>query len=155
GHTYGNNNVWQMWAPGRDPVIFADIPWAEALDHPGAFQMGLLRRLFEAYDYQQLQPTATLVVDGPNYGGAKTRAAKAEDGSFAFVYSPQGAPFTVDRQQLDATRLKQCWFDPRYGSNHPIHTGDSGAYQTYTPPTSGRGNDWLLILDGTGEPVSR
>ena len=155
GHTYGNNNVWQMWTPERDPVIFADIPWKEALDHPGAFQMGLLRRLFEAYDYQQLQPTATLVVDGPGYGGAKIRAAKAEDSSFALVYSPQGAPFTVDRQQLTAARLKQCWFDPRYGSVHQIHTGDSGAYQTYTPPTSGRGNDWLLVLDGTGEPASR
>ena len=35
GHTYGNNNVWQMWAPGRKPVIWAHVPWYEALDHPG------------------------------------------------------------------------------------------------------------------------
>ena len=40
GHTYGNNNVWQMWGPGREPRIGADTPWNEALDHPGAFQMG-------------------------------------------------------------------------------------------------------------------
>jgi hypothetical protein len=40
GHTYGNNNVWQMWAPGRPPQLGADTPWYEALDHPGAFQMG-------------------------------------------------------------------------------------------------------------------
>jgi hypothetical protein len=24
GHTYGCNEVWQMWAPGREPLIGAD-----------------------------------------------------------------------------------------------------------------------------------
>ena len=28
GHTYGNNNVWQMWAPGRNAVIDASVPSA-------------------------------------------------------------------------------------------------------------------------------
>jgi hypothetical protein len=150
GHTYGNNNVWQMWTPDRAPVIFADIPWQEAIDHPGAFQMGLLRRIFEQYDYQQLQPAPALLVDGPRFGGAKIRAALAQDGSFAFIYSPQGAPFTVARSQLKAAKVAEIWFDPRYGSTHQIHVGDGGTFQTYTPPTSGRGNDWLLILDGRG-----
>ena len=40
GHTYGNNNIWQMWQPGRAPIINAAIPWSRALDHPGATQMG-------------------------------------------------------------------------------------------------------------------
>ena len=65
----------------------------------------------------------------------------AEDGSFALLYSPRGEAFTVDRQQLSAPRLKQIWFDPRYGNEHYIHTTDNGAIQTYMPPTSGRGND--------------
>lgn len=147
GHTYGNNNVWQMWTPEHKPVLFADIPWQEAIDHPGAFQMGLLRRIFERYDYQQLRPSAGLVVDGPRHGGAKIRAALAQDNSFAFVYSPQGAPFSVDRAQLKGSEIKESWFDPRYGSAHLIHAGANGGIQTYTPPTSGRGNDWLLILD--------
>lgn len=147
GHTYGNNNVWQMWAPGRNPVISADIPWNEALDHPGAFQMGLMRRIFETYDYQQLQPSRSLVIDGPNFGGAKIRAALAEDGLFAFIYSPEGARFSIDRTQLRGQQLKESWFNPRYGSTHDLHTGNGGSFQTYTPPTSGRGCDWLLILD--------
>lgn len=148
GHTYGNNNIWQMWDVGRKPVLFADIPWHEALDHPGAFQMGLLRRLFTSRAFQKLRPAPEFVLDGPRQGAAKIRAARAEDGSFAFVYSPCGEAFTVDRRQLTATRLKEIWFDPRYGSEHHIHTTDNGAMQTYTPPTCGRGNDWLLILEG-------
>jgi len=38
-----------------------------------------------------------MIVDGPTGAGAKVRAARARDGSFAFVYSPRGARFTVDR----------------------------------------------------------
>ena len=43
GHTYGNNNVWQMWTPDRKPALWANIPWHESLDTPGAFQMGFVR----------------------------------------------------------------------------------------------------------------
>jgi len=75
GHTYGNNNIWQMWQPGRNPAIGANIPWYEALDHPGAFQMGHLRRLFESRAWEKLVPMRSLVVDGPRTGGGKIRAA--------------------------------------------------------------------------------
>jgi Putative collagen-binding domain of a collagenase len=115
--------------------------------------MGLLRRLFTGCAFQTLRPAPALILDGPRQGGAKIRAACAEDGSFVFIYSPRGEAFTVDRRQIKATRLKEIWFDPRYGSEHHIHTTDNGAIQTYTPPTSGRGNDWLLILEGEAQPI--
>jgi len=54
GHTYGDNNVWQMWQPGRQPVLYATTAWTEALDHPGAAQMGILRRFMEAHAFQTL-----------------------------------------------------------------------------------------------------
>jgi hypothetical protein len=55
GHTYGNNNVWQMWAPGRPPQLGADTPWYEALDHPGAFRMGHLRIASPSIDPARLR----------------------------------------------------------------------------------------------------
>ena len=33
GHTYGNHNIWQMLAPGRDPISSARTPWPVALLH--------------------------------------------------------------------------------------------------------------------------
>ncbi|MBN1640451.1 MAG: glycoside hydrolase family 140 protein [Anaerolineae bacterium] len=147
GHTYGNNSVWQMWAPGRKPVLWADIPWWEALDHPGAAQMGLLRRLFESYAWHKLVPAPSAIVAGPQAPGARVRAACATDGSFLFAYSPRGEPFALDRRVLEARRVRETWFDPRYGSSHWVHTGTSVGVQTYAPPTSGRGNDWVLILE--------
>ena len=82
---------------------------------------------------------------------AKVRAALGEDGSFAFVYSPRGEAFTV---RMDAIKsragVKSWWFDPRYGSASPIHTGENISLQTFTPPGQGRGQDWLLVLDDAG-----
>ncbi len=147
GHTYGHNSIWQMYAPGREPVLWANIPWYEALSDPGSFQMGYLRRLFESRPFPKLAPKQEMILAGARSGGAKIRAALANDGSFAFIYSPRGEPFTVDCSMIRAQRQRAIWFDPRYGVAYPIHTGDTAGIQTFTPPTSGRGCDWLLILE--------
>ena len=147
GHTYGNNNVWQMWEPGRDPVISADLPWYQALDHPGAFQMGYLARLFQSRPFPELRPAPECVLDAPQAGPAKVRAAMAEDKSWAMIYSTQGAPFALNKSVFSASRLAEFWFDPRTGAIRHIHSGANHAYQTFDPPTSGYGQDWLLLLE--------
>ena len=147
GHTYGNNNIWQMWTPDRKPMIWANIPWYESLDHPGAFQMGHMRRLFESRPFQELMPDQSMILDGPSSGGAKIRAARSINGTFAFIYSPRGEQFTLDKRVFKALGVEEYWFDPRYGCNYSIHTATNAAFQTYAPPTSGRGNDWILIMD--------
>ncbi len=147
GHTYGDNNIWQMWVPAREPILSASIPWYEALDHPGAFQMGLLRKLFESRPFQKLVPNQSIIKDGPLTGGGKIRAAVASDGSFAFIYSPRGEKFSIDKSLIGGEKINEIWYDPRYGIAYKIHTTDTKGIQTYTPPTSGRGNDWILIIE--------
>ncbi|MDX2071591.1 MAG: glycoside hydrolase family 140 protein [Haliscomenobacter sp.] len=147
GHTYGNNNIWQMYAEKHKPVIAASIPWFEAIDHPGAFQMGILKKLFTSRQFQKLAPSKTIVLDGPDTGGGKIKAALANDGSFTIVYSPRGEKFTIDKSLLKADRMREVWFDPRYGEEYIIHTSGTKGIQTYTPPTNGRGNDWILIIE--------
>lgn len=149
GHTYGHNSVWHMWEPGRPPKLHANARWQEALNHPGAFQMGHLRRLFESRPFGRLRPDDRLVVAGPREGGARIRAARADDGSFAFVYSPRGERFSLDKSLISDRRVKEIWYDPRYGVAYHFHTTDNHGFQTYTPPTSGRGADWLLILESS------
>jgi hypothetical protein len=151
GHTYGNNNVWQFWQPGREAVLWADQRWSDSLDTPGAFQMGFLRRLFESHPFNKLTPAPAMLRDAPATGGAKVRALCATDGSFAFIYSPRGESFAVDKGFLKAARLREIWFDPRYGVSQLVHTTDTHGYQTYAPPTSGRGQDWVLIIDDAAQ----
>jgi hypothetical protein len=147
GHTYGNNNVWQLWEPGRKPLLWPNANWAQSLDDPGAFQMGILRRLFESRPFQRLAPDPKLLMNAPAQGGAKVRAARASDGSFAFIYSPRGEAFAVDKSRRKGPRIKEIWFDPRYGVSYHFHSTENTGFQTYVPPTSGRGQDWVLVLE--------
>ncbi len=147
GHTYGHNSIWQMWSSGNNPVLDARIPWDQAIDHPGSWQMGYLAELFLARPFHKLQPDQSLLLSGPSSGGAKIRCSLAEDGRFAICYSPRGESFTLDQSKINGTKLKGIWYDPRYGIAHEIHNGNTHGIQTYTPPTSGKGNDWVLIIE--------
>ncbi len=146
GHTYGNNNIWQMWAPGREPIIGANIPWYEAIHHPGARQMGHLKQLMLSLPFNNLVPNREIVVDGPSEGGGKIRAMTSKDGSVLVAYSPRGEAFSIDKRMLMAGQMTESWFDPRYGVTYDIHTSDTKGIQTFTPPTSGRGQDWVLVI---------
>jgi len=48
---------------------------------------------------------------------------------------------------IGAPELTYWWFDPRYGRAYRVHTGTGTAVQAFTPPTAGRGCDWVLVLD--------
>ncbi len=147
GHTYGNNSVWQMFAPGRSGVLSPGVPWSEAIDHPGALQMGHVRKLFESRPFELLIPDQSIIAQQPGEPGAFIRAARARDRSFAFIYSPRGATIAVHLDQFKARDVRLSWYDPRYGIAHNVMTGEASASNAFTPPTSGRGQDWVLVID--------
>jgi hypothetical protein len=168
GHTYGNNNVWQFYSSGAkrnthsgdgvvrpdgalygEPggLIGANIPWREAMDHAGAFQMGFLRRLIESLPFSKLLPDNRLILNGTTTGLARIRAARSSDGSFAIVYTPRGESFTLDKSVVKGNRQREFWYDPRYGVSYVFKEQDSAGIQTFNPPTSGRGSDWVLVLE--------
>jgi hypothetical protein len=149
GHTYGNNNIWQMWREGDKNVIGANIPWFEAVNHPGSFDMMHLRKLFESLAWQKLISAQELILDGQTVGAAKTRVALASDRSFLMAYSAKGEPFTLNLDSLSDNHISETWFDPRYGTFFPIHNANTLSVKSYTPPTSGEGNDWVLVVSVT------
>lgn len=147
GHTYGNNNIWQMWRDGEKNIIGANVPWYEAINHPGSFEMTHLRKLFESHDWQKMQPAQHLIVDGPLTGPGKVRAAISSDGSFLIAYSAKGEPFTLNLDSLSSNHISESWFDPRYGTSFNFHNTNTLSMKTFSPPNSGEGNDWVLIID--------
>ena len=151
GHTYGNNNIWQMWEPGRTPLLFADIHWKQALHHPGARQVTYLRGLMEQNDFTSLRPAQELLLDGPDRGGEKVLALASEERDIVLVYTPYGEKFTLDNSTRRGI-YKDLWFDPRYNITHIININANRAMQTYTPPTQGRGRDWILIVKRIEKP---
>lgn len=147
GHTYGNHNIWQFWEPGRRPISSARTAWQTALNHPGAFQMGHMRRLFEARPFHTLRPDPEFVIAPESDGPDHVEAARAEDGSFAFVYTPYGRAVTVDLDRLTGENIKVFWFDPRLGIALDMGRVKKEGHRAFSPFSSGRGEDWVLILD--------
>jgi hypothetical protein len=146
GHTYGHNSVWQMWEPGRLSFVPAEQPWHEALDRPGAVQMGYVRRLFESRPFTKLVPDPGIIENTPDKGAAYTNAARAEDSSFLFAYTPTGKPIALNLNLLKGIAFNASWYNPRTGEAEAIGTF-SGQGQVFYPPSQGRGNDWVLVLD--------
>jgi len=147
GHTYGDHDIWQFWQPGRTPISAARTPWRKALDHPGSSQVGVMRRLFESRPFTTLVPDMTVVEGDVGTGGDRKMAARASDGAFAFVYLPTGGSVTV---KLSATsgRLAQAWWvDPRTGAAKRLEMLKTSGAHRFEAPSSGRGNDWVLVLD--------
>jgi hypothetical protein len=74
-------------------------------------------------------------------------ATRGADGSYAFIYSAAGRPFTLRTDRLSGTDLVAWWYDPRTGTATPAGRFPRTATPAFTPPTSGLGNDWVLVLD--------
>ena len=148
GHTYGNHNIWQMWEPGREPISSARTPWREALSHPGAAQMGFMRRLFESRPFMTLVPDSSIVGGDLGAGAERVQAARDERGRYAFVYTPSGRPLDVRLDGLGGEDVQAWWFDPRTGAATEIGVFDKADVPAFDPPgDEARGNDWLLVLD--------
>lgn len=148
GHTYGNNNVWQMWDRGHDPVLDARFPWHEALDHAGAAQMGYVRRLFLSRPFLKMEPDQSVLAGSAGTGAAHQRAARGQNGRFLIVYTPYGRPVSVWLRMLQDEAAVAHWFNPRTGEAQEIGTYDVAGRQTFTPPEEpGRGRDWVLVVD--------
>jgi hypothetical protein len=151
GHTYGNHNIWQMWQEGRQPISSARTPWDEAILQPGATHMGYLRRLFESRPWQRLVPDQSLV-SVPDSSREQVRAARDAQGSFLFVYVPNGETVEVNLDKMTGKQLTGWWFNPRAGVAARIGKVRPSGKKTFDAPGEAfRGNDWVLVIDDTAK----
>ncbi len=147
GHTYGDHAIWQFHNPERFKTVNrVRDSWRKALNHPGAVQMGYMKQLWETWPWTKLRPDQTILAGNIGTGGELLRAARAQDGSFAFIYAPTGRSFHVRLNKLIGSKVHAQWFDPRSGVSSVAGEFDLVEDQEFQPKTSGRGQDWLLIV---------
>jgi len=145
GHTYGCNDIWQMWKRGDPPLIGANLPWDEAIHLPGAGQMQHARTLIESGPYFDRMPDPSLVVPPNATGPDYVAACRAPDARYALVYFPSGKPATLRTFILKGPRLAAWWYDPRSGERRPLPPLEIAPWKTteFIPPDE---QDWVLIL---------
>lgn len=150
GFTYGNHAVWQFYAPGRQPINGALMYWYEAIHRPGAQEMRYARELMESRPVLSRVPDQTLVAD--ELEGADHIAATRGDG-YAFVYTAQGRPFTLNLAKISGQKVRCWWFNPRSGDSTPAGQFENTGTHAFTPPSQGFGSDWVLIVDDASKTV--
>jgi len=135
-HTYGHNDSWRV------------LPtWRQALDAPGARQLGILKKVLTSLpEWWRLIPDPSLLTDG---GGTSGRilalAARHADGLWAIVYCAEASPVTV---RLDGVRqagpLAVRWVDPRTGEATAVGNVPAAGARRFSPPAGWE--DALLII---------
>ena len=147
GVTYGHHSVWQFWNPREQKINHAEIYWSEAIDRPGAFHAGFLRRLMESRPLSGRIPDPSLVMAGQGEKGEYMTAFRDSCGRYLMVYFPVGKSATIRTTDLRCKKIRFWWFNPRTGKTEVSwKTGNSGAV-TVTPPSTLESHDWVLVAD--------
>ncbi len=145
GHTYGCHPIWQFLAPGREPLGLARHNWYDVLDLPGASQLINARRLMESRPFVSRVPDQSIIM--PAYYPETDYIVATRGDGYAFVYFPSGWTAEIQLDKIGAKSVKAYWFDPRTGKSEIIDTFTGTGTHKFTPPSGGRGNDWILVLD--------
>lgn len=155
GFTYGAQPIWQFTDETRKKLSSKTfMNWKEGMELPGASQVGLLKILMESRPMKNLIPDQSLIAAGQSDCANYTCAIRGK--SHAFVYIPTGNRTTINLGIISGEKVKATWFNPRNGEITPIGEFENKSERSFDVPgmskelawlKSGRGCDWVLILD--------
>lgn len=139
-HTYGHNDSWRV------------LPtWKQALDAPGAIQLGILKKiLLERKEWWHLVPDQSVLArGGATHGQVLNLAARHKDGRWLMVYLGGRASFSVNLNRLaPGDAMKAVWIDPRTGQSAPAGRLPNSGVEPFSTPEGWE--DALLILEAPG-----
>lgn len=90
-------------------------------------------------------PDQSIII--PSYFPEKDYVVAIRDEGYAFFYYPTGWSAEIQLDKLGAKTINAYWFDPRKGEAILIDSFAGTGTRKYTPPTTGRGNDSVLVID--------
>ena len=108
-HTYGHNDSWRV------------LPtWKEALDAPGAYQMGILKEIFlDLEEWWFLVPDQSIFNSGGNTSGdILNLAARHKDGKWIIIYLASKDTCSINLSKITtAKKVNTFWIDPQTGNS--------------------------------------
>ncbi|MEM6322012.1 MAG: glycoside hydrolase family 140 protein [Bacteroidota bacterium] len=155
GQTYGCHAVWQMFTNDRKGINQPLRPWPKALDLPMANQVKHLKNLMLSRPFLSRIPFQEMVVTAQQDDESYVIATKDQNGSYAMVYFPTGQPTELDLSTLTGDNLDIWWYDTRTGAAFKSESIQKSNRWTATPPSSGKGQDWVLVVDDASSNFSK
>ncbi|MFC4870457.1 DUF4038 domain-containing protein [Negadavirga shengliensis] len=144
GHTYGCNEVWQMYSIGKKALHGAYLNWREALDLPGSSQMGFMKKLFESLPWQHLRPDPE-IIGGFNFkNAAYISAVMGIKKDMVLAYSPAGRSIHMKSDRLVPGQYPTFWFNPKQGTVSAAGIWDNEKNKKFKVPDKTK--DWLLLI---------
>lgn len=146
GHTYGHHSIW-AFASREMPTFQLNhfcMPWQQALRAPGAEQMHYAKELMLSRDWLNGKPAQHLLAE--QYEGLNHISVFAGPG-YLYAYSAQGAPIVLKSEAVQGTTHSIKWYNPRNGEYHEEGICEGKDLLKFYPPTGGRNNDWILVLE--------
>ncbi|MFM9908749.1 MAG: glycoside hydrolase family 140 protein [Chitinophagaceae bacterium] len=154
GVTYGHHSIWQFYSKREEIINYADRYWQDALDRPGAFQVGYLRKLIESRPFLNRIPDQSIIAEGQGEKGEYATAFRDEDGNYLMVYLPVGKKIVVNTSGIKGKELTLCWFNPRTGKYNKSIIVSNRKTIAITSPSTGIENDWVLLIDNASKKIS-
>jgi hypothetical protein len=106
-------------------------------------QMQHLKNLIESRPMLDRVPDQSLIT---NARGTNDRIQATRGNDYLFVYSSEGMAFNVNTSKISGKQWHAYWYDPRNGEAKDAGTFSKTTIE-FNPPTSGYGQDWVLIVD--------
>ncbi|OEU60510.1 MAG: hypothetical protein BBJ57_01665, partial [Desulfobacterales bacterium PC51MH44] len=136
-HTYGHNDSWRV------------LPtWKKALDAPGAFQMGVLKKIFLGRkEWWYLVPDQSIFASGGQTSGRVLNlAARHKDGKWIMVYLGSKTSYSVNMKKITTgSKVNAFWIDPKTGDSVSIDSLANTAVESFSTPDGWE--DAILILE--------
>ncbi len=173
GVSYGSHGIWDYTGANGEKksrgIFGAPITFQEALARPAGSQMQYLRALIESRPMLLRTPDQWFIASDPKSMTERVQGARASDGSYAFIYTSMGRPVRIRfrdkiHEKMSGSTIRAYWYDPRTGASTLIgdidktKVGDTpgdfsrgDVSREFTPPGSGPGQDWVLVLDDSSK----
>jgi hypothetical protein len=156
GHTYGANGIWQCNRPGEPHgpsphhnggVGYGVIPWNEAMNLPGSRQVGLGKKLFERFAWQEFSPHADWAAYADDQPAKFGPFATGKAGEARIVYALESRP--VKLMQLNpGVKYDVQAFDPVTGETTAVESvGGDKADITVSKPVAIKSDDWVIVVE--------
>ncbi|MHA4895838.1 glycoside hydrolase family 140 protein [Pedobacter sp. PWIIR3] len=150
GHTYGCHAIWQFYTAKREPVNAPQHTWQEAMDLPGATQMGYVKKLMLSESFLDRIPDQSLIIGENPKTAEYCVATRAADGHYAFIYTPTGKALHINMVNIKGDQINSKWFNTRSGEFTKQVLATKLKDMTFNTPGQHPGKDWVLVIKTAG-----